>query len=281
MTTSIRSIFNKYQQQLQTVYSVEEAKEIFYRLVEHFLKISRAQLLLVLNQDAEAELSDKLRISIERLLQNEPLQYVIGEVEFYDCILKVNPSVLIPRPETEELVDMISKEWKGMSPQIIDFGTGSGCIPIALAHALPLSTVKSVDISADALSVARENARLNGVEVAFEQADMRSYQSDAKYDVIVSNPPYVMSSEKLLMRDNVLVHEPHLALFVDDSTPLEFYIPIAEFASQSLADRGKVYMEINQQLGAQTAELFIAKGMVAEVKQDFFGVDRFVVARWM
>lgn len=265
---------------LESIYPIEEAKEIIYRLAEHFLGINKPQLLLMLDEDEDAALAEYIADCAERLLRHEPLQYVIGEVEFYGCIFKVTPSVLIPRPETEELVDIIVKEWNGKSPRIVDFGTGSGCIPISLAKALPHSAVRSIDISSEALAIAHENAQLNGVEVDFVQADMRAYNDSSSYDIIVSNPPYVMDSEKEQMRDNVLRHEPHLALFVDDGSPLEFYMPIAEFAFRSLAAGGAVYLEINQQLGHQTAELFTAKGMRAEVKQDMFGVDRFIVARW-
>jgi protein-(glutamine-N5) methyltransferase, release factor-specific len=280
MSIKNRTIFCRYQKMLESIYPSEEAKEIIYRLAEHFWGINRPQLLLALDEDEDAALAEYIDACTERLLQHEPLQYVIGEVEFYGCRFKVSSSVLIPRPETEELVDIIVKEWKEKSLRIIDFGTGSGCIPISLAKALPHSAVRSIDISGEALEIARENAQLNGVDVDFVQADMRAYSDSGSYDIIVSNPPYVMSSEKGQMRDNVLRHEPHLALFVEDVNPLEFYIPIAEFASRSLATDGVVYLEINQQLGLQTADLFRAKGMRAEVRQDMFGVDRFIVARW-
>lgn len=281
MSIKNRAIFSRYQDLLTSIYPVEEAREIVHRLAEHFLGVSRPLLLLELDRDENSELSGYLDVCIGRLLNHEPLQYVIGEVEFYDCKIEVNPSVLIPRPETEELVDMIVKEWKGKSPRIIDFGSGSGCIPIALARSLPSSAVRSIDISSQALAIAQQNARSNGVDVDFVQADMRNFTSDSGcYDIIVSNPPYVLDSEKGQMRENVLGHEPHLALFVSDGDPLEFYVPIAEFASCSLAANGKVYLEINQQLGTQTAELFAAKGMLAEVRQDMFGVDRFVIAQW-
>jgi release factor glutamine methyltransferase len=280
MSIKNRTIFCRYQKMLESIYPSEEAKEIIYRLAEHFLVINRPQLLLALDEDEDAALAEYIDACTERLLRHEPLQYVICEVEFYGCRFKVNSSVLIPRPETEELVDIIVKEWNGKSPRIVDFGTGSGCIPISLAKALPHSAVRSIDISGEALEIARENTQINGVDVDFVQADMRSYCDNGSYDIIVSNPPYVMDSEKEQMRDNVLRHEPHLALFVEDVNPLEFYIPIAEFASRSLAADGVVYLEINQQLGLQTADLFRAKGMRAEVRQDMFGVDRFVVARW-
>ena len=281
MSIKNRVIFSRYQELLLSIYPVEEAKEIVYRLAEHFLNVNRPLLLLELDTDENRELSDYLEVCVRRLLDHEPLQYVVGEVEFYNCKIQVDSRVLIPRPETEELVDIIVKEWKGESPRIIDFGSGSGCIPIALARSLPHAIVRSVDISSEALEIARQNASSNGVDVDFVQADMRNFTPDGGcYDIIVSNPPYVMDSEKAQMRENVLGHEPHLALFVSDGEPLEFYRPIADFASLSLSANGKVYLEINQQLGAQTADLFAAKGMHAEVRKDMFGVDRFIVARW-
>jgi release factor glutamine methyltransferase len=275
-----RTLLSHYRQHLEAIYPSEESAEIVYRLAERYFQINRTELLLILDEEEYPGLADFLTVGTHRLLCHEPVQYLLGEVEFYGCTIKLNPSVLIPRPETEEMVDIIVKEWKGRTPQVLDFGTGSGCIAISLARALPGSTVRAVDISAEALVVARYNAGLNDADVDIVQADMRTYTDSHRYDIIVSNPPYVMNSEKAQMRDNVLDYEPHLALFVDDDAPLEFYIPVANFAERSLAAGGAVYLEVNQQLGHQTAELFASRGMSVEVRQDFFGVDRFVIARW-
>ena len=280
MNTSIRSLLGIHIHQLSDIYAPEEAKEIAYRLVEYVLGCNRSKLLLELDDCASSAFRKEVASYIQRLLCNEPLQYVIGEVEFYGCLIKVTPDVLIPRPETEELVDIIVRDWSAKEIRVADFGTGSGCIPVALAKNLALSMVTSVDVSEKALQVARENAQQNGVDVNFLLDDMRSFKSEDLFDVIVSNPPYVMEVEKALMRDNVLNYEPHLALFVKDSDPLEFYKAIARITSAQLKVGGKVYLEINQQLGLETANLFADLGMKTEVRKDLFGVDRFVLAEW-
>lgn len=278
MNTSIRSLLGVQIHQISGIYASAEAKEIIYRLAEHVLRCNRSKLLLELDEFASEGLVKEIESYVRRLISYEPLQYVIGEVEFYGCPIKVTPAVLIPRPETEELVDIIVKDWSAKDLRVIDLGTGSGCIPIALAKNLVRSRVTSVDISGDALLVARENAQRNGVDVDFLREDMRTFTSEDRFDIIVSNPPYVMEVEKRLMRENVLNYEPHLALFVQNSEPLEFYKAIARIASSQLKADGKVYMEINQQLGIETASLFADLGMRAEVRKDLFGVDRFVVA---
>lgn len=278
MNTSIRSLLGVQIHQISGIYASAEAKEIIYRLAEHVLRCNRSKLLLELDEFASEGLVKEIESYVRRLISYEPLQYVIGEVEFYGCPIKVTPAVLIPRPETEELVDIIVKDWSAKDLRVIDLGTGSGCIPIALAKNLVRSRVTSVDVSGDALLVARENAQRNGVDVDFLREDMRTFTSEDRFDIIVSNPPYVMEVEKRLMRENVLNYEPHLALFVQNSEPLEFYKAIARIASSQLKADGKVYMEINQQLGIETASLFADLGMRAEVRKDLFGVDRFVVA---
>lgn len=278
MNTSIRSLLGVQIHQISGIYASAEAKEIIYRLAEHVLRCNRSKLLLELDGFASEGLVKEIESYVRRLISYEPLQYVIGEVEFYGCPIKVTPAVLIPRPETEELVDIIVKDWSAKDLRVIDLGTGSGCIPIALAKNLVRSRVTSVDISGDALLVARENAQRNGVDVDFLREDMRTFTSEDRFDIIVSNPPYVMEVEKRLMRENVLNYEPHLALFVQNFEPLEFYKAIARIASSQLKAEGKVYMEINQQLGLETASLFADLGMRAEVRKDLFGVDRFVVA---
>lgn len=278
MNTSIRSLLGVQIHQISGIYASAEAKEIIYRLAEHVLRCNRSKLLLELDEFASEGLVKEIESYVRRLISYEPLQYVIGEVEFYGCPIMVTPAVLIPRPETEELVDIIVKDWSAKDLRVIDLGTGSGCIPIALAKNLVRSRVTSVDVSGDALLVARENAQRNGVDVDFLREDMRTFTSEDRFDIIVSNPPYVMEVEKRLMRENVLNYEPHLALFVQNSEPLEFYKAIARIASSQLKADGKVYMEINQQLGIETASLFADLGMRAEVRKDLFGVDRFVVA---
>lgn len=225
-----------------------------YKLYDDHLTVSQAD-------------SDKMTIYSGELKRGKPLQYVTGETVFYDCIIKLNAATLIPRPETEELVDLIIKENKEFSGQIIDFGTGSGCIAIALAANLPAAIVKGTDISEGALAMARENAILNNVSVSFELEDIFNAFNDPvfKAGIIVSNPPYVTNSEKQFMARNVLDFEPHDALFVSDSDPLVYYAAILNIAEKILLPGGRLYFEINEMMGNKLAEL-IGSFDYAEIK---------------
>lgn len=194
---------------------------------------------------------------VDELKKGKPYQYVLGETEFYNCIIKVSPAVLIPRPETEELVDIIIKENRNFKGDIIDFGSGSGCIAIALKRHIPGADLTSFDISDDALRVAELNASINNVNVRFEKNDILNFQnqSKSKAGIIVSNPPYVRNSEKSGMKKNVLDFEPGAALFVDDNDPLIFYRAILEISENILQPGGKVYFEINEALGTEMKDL--------------------------
>ena len=196
------------------------------------------------------------------LKEGKPLQYVLGETSFYNCTIKVNKDTLIPRPETEELVDLIIKENRGFRGSILDAGTGSGCIAIALAINLPGTRVMGFDISEGAIFLARENAVLNNATVDFFTADMANfnYNSALKTDIIVSNPPYVRESEKKLMAGNVLNYEPHNALFVPDYEPLIYYNHILKLAKNILAEGGRVYFEINEAMGSEMKDLLSENG---------------------
>jgi release factor glutamine methyltransferase len=198
----------------------------------------------------------------KELKTGKPLQYILGETIFFDCTIKVNSSTLIPRPETEELVDLIIRENKNLRGEIIDIGTGSGCIAIALAANLPGYKVTGADISDVAISTAKENAVLNNVKVSFIKYDIFSIDivRFEKADIIVSNPPYVCLSEKQYMNKNVLDFEPPLALFVEDSDPLKYYRAILEFADKILVPGGKVYFEINEAMGTSMVQLLSSHG---------------------
>jgi release factor glutamine methyltransferase len=184
---------------------------------------------------------------VKRLQKHEPIQYIIGETEFYGLPFQVNPSVLIPRPETEELVDIIINDFKEKSVRILDIGTGSGCIAIALKKHLPKATVVALDVSQKAIETAHVNALNNGVEVEFINMDVFSDEvlTLGTFDVIVSNPPYITEGEKTKMRSNVLDHEPHIALFVT-SNPLKFYERICDLSKSLLLPNGKIYFELNE-----------------------------------
>ncbi|MBR4326031.1 MAG: peptide chain release factor N(5)-glutamine methyltransferase [Bacteroidales bacterium] len=225
---------------------------------------------------------------IRRISQNEPLEYVFNSAQFLDIELYTNGNVLIPRPETEELALKILGDIKarilrdnrvGDKPlSILDIGTGSGCIPIYLATQMPDCTFSAIDISDAALATARSNAVRHGCRINFVKADILDYQSTAMYDIIVSNPPYVLESEKSLMKPNVLDYEPDTALFVPDDDPLLFYRAICNFAAVHLNYGGKLYFEINERFGAQTADLMRTSGFRdVAVMKDLFGKDRFVV----
>ena len=218
---------------------------------------------------------------IARLKRHEPLQYVVGSARFHGHRFKVTPAVLIPRPETEQLVDLIIDENPDADLKVLDMGTGSGCIAIALARALKFAQVDALDVSRDALAVARENAALLKTPgVRFFESDMLASQPSACYDIIVSNPPYICWSERESMDRNVKDFEPGQALFVPDSDPLLYYKAIAHYASQSLEHGGKLYLEINQRFGNEVKQLLESCGLDdVRIIEDSFGHVRFAAAR--
>ena len=231
--------------ELSSVYEMDELNSIFNLLAEDYLKIPRSKILLADEIDLNEPNQILFLSALERLKTHEPIQYVLGKTTFMDLEFKVNSSVLIPRPETEELVRLMLKEDLD-GKEILDIGTGSGCIAISLAKNLPNAKITAIDISNAALEVAKENAKLNNLNIEFIHTDIFTYQSNKKYDIIVSNPPYVLESEKSLMKQNVLDFEPELALFVDDSDPLKYYEFIMNFSKNYLNPNGQIYLEINQ-----------------------------------
>ena len=263
--------------ELSSIYEMDELNSIFNLLSENYLKIPRSKILLaddiVLNES-----NQPLFLSaIERLKNHEPIQYVLGKTTFMDLEFKVNSSVLIPRPETEELVRLMLKENLN-GKEILDIGTGSGCIAISLAKNLPNAKVSALDISKDALEVAKENAILNNVNIEFINADIFKYQSDKKYEIIVSNPPYVLESEKLIMKHNVLNFEPERALFVADDDPLLYFKTILNFSKKYLYKYGKIYLEINDRYEDEIKDLAISCGYSnTDCSKDIFGKNRFYV----
>ena len=231
--------------ELSSIYEMDELNSIFNLLAEDYLKIPRSKILLADDIDLNESNQILFLSALERLKTHEPIQYILGKTTFMNLEFKVNSSVLIPRPETEELVSLMLKEDLD-GKEILDIGTGSGCIAVSLAKNLPNAKITALDISKDALEVARENANLNNVDIEFINADIFEYQTDKKYDVIVSNPPYVLESEKSLMKKNVLDFEPELALFIFEDNPLKYYRPILKFASNFLHDKGFLFFEINE-----------------------------------
>ena len=236
---------------------------------------------VALRQESELPEFAQERIAdlIARMRRHEPLQHIIGWARFHGHKFKVTPAVLIPRPETEQLVDLIVNENPASDLRVLDMGTGSGCIAISLARALKFASVDALDVSRDALAVARENAAALKVKVRFFESDMLLPQPAATYDIIVSNPPYICWSERESMERNVKDYEPGQALFVPDNDPLMFYKAIAPYAQQSLEKGGRLYLEINQRFGNEVKRLLEDHGFEdVRIIQDSFGKVRFAAA---
>ena len=273
----MHQINTNFYKSLETLYTLQEIK-ILYQMVVAFITKKEHQ---TENQftTAQQEIFNQI---IHQLKAGIPVQYVLGEAFFYRLRFKVNPHVLIPRPETEELVYLILEDAKSKIPShILDVGTGSGCIPIALKKHLSNTNISAIDISESAIALAKENAALNKVEVDFKIADALNLNPGhfPKFDVIVSNPPYIALSEKATMDDTVTQHEPHLALFVSDQNPLIFYDKIADFAKTNLQENGLLYFEINQALAQETAALLNQKGFTTQIIQDLNQNDRIIKAQ--
>lgn len=275
----ISSFRDRFREQLQSQYAVQEIDSIFYLLTENYFGIKRLDLAL----DPSAELDENqeklLETALERLQTAEPVQYLTGKSEFFGMDFEVSHAVLIPRPETEELVQWIIDDQADAHGDILDVGTGSGCIAIALAKNLPKMTVQAIDLSEAALEVASKNAENNQVSVQFRKDNILEIEDlGQEFDVIVSNPPYVRELEKASMRPNVLEHEPKMALYVEDSNALIFYHKIAILARKHLKKNGALYFEINQYLGPETSKLIQEIGFETELKKDIFGNDRMIKA---
>lgn len=281
-----------YAGELEKIYSSNEANALIMILLEYYFGIDRVKIAM----ESELRLSESemltLHFAVKELLKNKPIQYVLGETEFCGMRFFVNENVLIPRPETEEMVKMIvSRRDKlvrtgcdvetNCRPSILDIGTGSGCIAISLAKLLKDSVVTAVDVSEKALEMAKKNAEANGVNVQFVLDDILNPQNpelvEHQYDIIVSNPPYVCESEKSEMRANVLDYEPSTALFVSDNAPLIFYRKILEFTQKTLKPDGEVWFEINEKFGTEMKDLCLEKGYKnVEIIKDFRERDRVV-----
>lgn len=281
---NLKEVQNTFHTELDDLYGKEEVDSFFFILIEAFYKVSRLN--LAMNPDTSVDNYILILNALQLLKKEQPIQYILGETEFYGLPFKVNEHTLIPRPETEELVQwIINKELrlKTQSLKILDIGTGSGCIAVSLAKNLTKAKVSALDISNEALKVAELNAELNDVKVEFIEANIlkpETWNSELKnsnFDVIVSNPPYVRELEKQQMQPNVLNNEPHLALFVKDENPLLFYNAITQFAVNNLSKNGLLFFEINQYLGKEMIQLLVDnkfEGIV--LKQDIFKKDRMI-----
>ena len=291
MKMLLKTFKSKLLQELSAVYDEKEIECFFYLLLESYHGKKRIDLALNPEMEMDALQLIKWESALSELKNQKPIQYIIGQTEFYGLPFLVNENTLIPRPETEELVEWIvvesSKSAVG-SLKILDIGTGSGCIAISLAKNLPNAEVFAVDVSEKALAVAKKNAEINKIEVNFVNADILSvtnlnelptsnFQLPTHFDIIVSNPPYVRNLEKAEIKPNVLEFEPHLALFVEDTDALLFYRKTAELATKNLAQNGQLFFEINQYLGKETVELLVNLGFKSiELKKDIYGNDRMI-----
>lgn len=254
-----------------------ERKAIAFWLLEHYLKLSRTDVLV--NKEIPKDQTDWESI-ITRLNANEPIQHVLGETTFFGRRFIVSSDVLIPRPETEELVQLIIRDLKKrQTSRLLDIGTGSGCLAVSLAAACSAAEVFAMDISDQALKVAAQNAQLNKAEITFIQQDILNPSVQLSVDIIVSNPPYVMDQEAATMQANVMEYEPHIALFVPDENPLIFYEAIGEYASKNLSSDGSLYLEINENLGDETRECIERYGFEnIQIIKDINGKQRFIAA---
>ncbi len=277
MQTAIKRI----KSELEGLYPETEIRSFSQLMIEKVTGFSRTEIIVNKNTHFSVEQHQEIESFIKKLKKFVPIQYILGEMEFYGLTFNVDESVLIPRPETEELVDWIQTENdRSASLNILDIGTGSGCISISLKHKFPKSVVDAFDISDEALVTAQSNAYRNNLEVNFEKVDiLNTPDFNMKWDIIVSNPPYVLENEKAEILPNVLENEPHLALFVPDNDPLLFYRQIALFAKKHLKTGGKLYFEINRQYGKATMDLLVESGFTdIELRKDISGNDRMIKA---
>jgi len=274
-----KALKQHFSQSLASLYDEQESSGLFFIVLQNVEASSRMQFLEKQQLEVQEPTAAAILSMLEELKTGKPIQYILQEAWFYKMKFRVNPAVLIPRDETEELVHLIiSREQQAMKnpgQALLDIGTGSGCIAISLKKNLPAVEVSAMDISEPALSVARLNAEDHGVTIQFLQADALNYTSSKMYDVIVSNPPYVKDDERAAMHANVLDHEPHTALFVRDHDPLIFYRAIATFAMTNLKKGGRLYFEINEYLGAEMIDLVTKVGFSeVELHRDLQGKDR-------
>lgn len=290
----VKQYRNYFNETLKTIYPITEIDSFFFLLLEEYLGFRRVDIVLKSDFKITPETLNLLQSATKQLEQEVPLQYIIGKTEFYGLPFVVNKHVLIPRPETEELVACVVSESSRVKTfntstkqttetkqlKILDIGTGSGCIPVSLKKQLPFAKISAIDISKEALSVAKKNAVLNNVDIHFILQDiLKTVALDQQYDIIISNPPYVRELEKKELKNNVLKNEPHLALFVENDNPLIFYAKIAELAKKYLNKNGLLFFEINQYLATETIDLVNKKGLKnIQLKKDMFGNDRIIVA---
>ena len=278
-TNALKSARDFFDDELKHLYSSAETRFYFYWCCEHFLNIPKVKVIDNLEFRISESMMLKFNFVVKDLKKQKPIQYILGTCDFLGLSLDVTPDVLIPRPETEELAQKIIEQNEGFSGNLLDICCGSGCIALALKNQFQKASVQGFDNSKSAIDIAQKNAEKNLLNVDFFVADIFDYETDQRFDIIVSNPPYVLQSEKSLMQANVLHYEPHQALFVDDKNPLIFYHAIVDFAKKHLNPNGNLYVEINEKFGQELVTLLKNQGFSdAIVLKDFRGKDRFVSA---
>lgn len=276
----LKEFIGKIKNKLTAAYPQNETNAFISVISNHILRYTTHDLIIRSQDVIEIDKQKEINEIVDRLLQHEPIQYILGETEFFGLKFLVTPDVLIPRNETEELVQHIINENPSFNGNILDIGTGSGCIAISLKENLENAHVFGCDISLNALQTAQKNAKLNNVDVTFFQHDILLIKKTTfQYNIIVSNPPYVTEKEKDMMESNVLKHEPHTALFVPDSDPLKFYNAIAGFADKTLSPNGVLWLEINEKYGNATCNLLSEYGFDAIVLKDLNKRDRIIRAQ--
>ncbi|WP_217607163.1 peptide chain release factor N(5)-glutamine methyltransferase [Chitinophaga sp. GbtcB8] len=280
---NIQAAFTYIVNTIAPIYEPREAANIAHIVVEHITGLNKLDRIVYKDRNLDPGQQNRLEAAVAALLQHQPVQYVTGTAWFYGMELLVNRNVLIPRPETEELVEWIMEDvqmGKYANMQMLDIGTGSGCIPLALKQALPAATVWGIDVSDGALTIARANAAKQQLDVHFTQINVLDEAATAAlpiFNIIVSNPPYIKQSERLDMQQQVLDYEPSLALFVPDEDALLFYRRIVQLAGSNLSKGGALYFEINEALGPEVVSLMEKEGFAnVQLRQDIFGKDRMV-----
>lgn len=281
--TSIRHIESVFALELAALYDNDEARSICRLIIVEELAWSSSRILAERDSVLTSDEAKRILDHLPAISRGTPVQYELGYGWFMNMKLHVSPSVLIPRPETEELVQYVYQHHPSAS-DIIDVGTGSGCIALSLKKHIPNAQVYALDISAEALEIARKNAIAHDLDIQFIQGDILEWDAffhpAQQYDIVVSNPPYITQDEQVDMHLNVLQYEPHIALFVENEAPLLFYAHIASFAKRHLRAGGYVYAEINASLGRETRQLFEKNGFEdVIIRQDMQGKDRFITAR--
>lgn len=278
----LKELYRNFLVQLQKIYSLSEATIITDWVFEKMASLKRTDILKNPEKVISPAANALIQNTMQQLLLHKPVQYVLGEAWFYGMKLKVNKHVLIPRPETEELVEQLIKDRKSKltDPAILDIGTGSGCIPIAIKKNLPAAKVTGIDVSKDALALAKENAVLHNTNIGFTELDFLNesiWTALGMFDIIISNPPYIPVNEKEKLEKHVTDFEPHLALFVPENSPLIFYEKIAAFGSEHLLPNGKIYLETHEDYAKETAALFHKNYQTVVIKRDMYGKERMII----